>query len=416
MPRPPPGRKRQPVFTLPVDLNAAIAARPHFSDNCPGLLDPVPGRAYHPGRMMEQPAPTTPELTVVVPSYNERDNVPELARRLAAVLDGIAWEMIVVDDDSPDGTWQVAKDVARHNPRVRCIRRVGRRGLAGACIEGMLASSAPVVALMDADLQHDETILPAMLAKIRSGADLVVASRNIEGGSKTEGLSPVRQAISDLGRRLSDAVMKVPLSDPMSGFFMLRREVVEEVAPRLATSGFKILADIAASVPGPLKVADVPYVFRERVHGESKLDAKVALDYLGFVLNKLSGGLIPLRFIFFMLVGATGVLVHVVVLYLALAFGIRFEWAQTLATYIAMTSNFVVNNKITYRDAQLKGSRILTGLIAFYVVCSIGALGNVGVASWLYAGHARWWLAGLAGAMMGAVFNYAASSALVWRR
>jgi dolichol-phosphate mannosyltransferase len=363
-----------------------------------------------------QTSAAAPELTVVVPSYNERDNVPELARRLDHVLAGIAWEMIVVDDDSPDGTSAVVKALSRTDPRVRCIRRVGRRGLAGACIEGMLASSAPVVAVMDADLQHDETILPAMLAHIREGRDLVVASRNIEGGSKTEGLSPVRQAISDLGRRLSAMILKAPLSDPMSGFFMLKRELVEEVAPKLSTAGFKILADIAASVPRAPSVAEVPFVFRERVHGESKLDAKVALDYLGFILNKLSGGLIPLRFIFFVLVGASGLVVHVVALYIALRLGLRFEWAQTAATVIAMTSNFVINNEITYRDGRLRGTKFFVGLALFYFVCSIGALGNVGVASWLYAGHAQWWVAGIAGALMGAVFNYAASSAFVWRR
>lgn len=380
-------------------------------------MTPSRGGVYDP-RQMTSHSPTTgaPELTVVVPSYNERQNVPELARRLGEVLSGVAWEMIVVDDDSPDGTASLVKEMGRSDPRIRCIRRVGRRGLAGACIEGMLASSAPVVAVMDGDLQHDETILPAMLDRIRGGAELVVASRNIDGGSKTEGLSPVRQAISDFGRRLSDMVLKAPLSDPMSGFFMIRREIVEEAAPRLATTGFKILADIAASVPRVPKVAEVPFVFRERVHGESKLDAKVALDYLGFVLNKLSGGLIPLRFIFFALVGASGLVVHLAALYAGLSFGWQFEWAQTAATFIAMTSNFVINNEFTYRDARLKGARFLTGLVLFYVVCSIGAFGNVGVASWLYAGEFDWWLSGLAGAIMGAVFNYAASSAIVWRR
>jgi dolichol-phosphate mannosyltransferase len=373
---------------------------------------------YHPGHMSEPSAtlPAPAELTVVVPSFNERDNVPELAARLDRVLADISWEMIVVDDDSPDGTSEVTKALARRDPRVRCIRRVGRRGLAGACIEGMLASSAPVVAVMDADLQHDETILPAMLAHIRAGKDLVVASRNIDGGSKNEGLTPIRRAISDLGRWFSSLILKAPLSDPMSGFFMVRRELIEGIAPKLATSGFKILADIAASLPTVPSFAEVPYTFRERVHGESKLDAKVALDYLGFLIHKLSGGIVPLRFIFFALVGASGVVVHLAVLYLMLQAELRFEWAQTAATLVAMTTNFLINNEITYRDARLRGSRLIVGLLLFYAVCSLGAFANVGVASWLYAGHAGWWLAGLAGALMGAVFNFAASSALVWRR
>lgn len=356
-----------------------------------------------------------PALSVVVPSFNERDNVPELFQRLKRVLADIPFEMIVVDDDSPDGTAAAAKAIGARDPRLRCIRRVGRRGLAGACIEGMLASSAPVVAVMDADLQHDETILPAMLAGIHAGRDLVVASRNIDFGSKDEGLSPIRQAISDLGRSLAARILKAPLSDPMSGFFMIRREVVEEVAPRLSTSGFKILADIVASVPRAPSVGEVPYTFRERVHGESKLDARVALDYLGFIAHKATGGVLPVRFIFFALVGSTGVVVHLLALWAAMGGGLGFAWAQALATLVAMSSNYVVNNQVTYRDRRLKGARFIVGLFLFYLVCTVGALANVGVANWLYAGEADWWLAGLAGALMGAVWNYAVSSTLVWR-
>lgn len=359
---------------------------------------------------------TSPELSVIVPTFNERENVPELFARLQRVLAGVAFEMIVVDDDSPDGTAARAKEIAAVDGRLRVIRRIGRRGLAGACIEGMLASAADIVAVMDADLQHDETILPAMLDKARSGADLVVASRNIEGGSKDEGLTAFRGAISDLGKILSGLILKAELSDPMSGFFMMRRAFFEEVAPRLSTSGFKILADIAASTPRTPVVAEVAYTFRERLHGESKLDAKVALDYLGFLLHKFSGGLLPVRFIFFALVGLSGVVVHFVALWALHRAGMVFDWAQAGATFVAMTSNFWFNNLVTYRDARLKGAAFATGLLLFYLVCSVGALANVGVAGWLYAGEAEWWLAGLAGAIMGAVWNYAVSSTLVWRR
>ncbi len=316
------------------------------------------------------------ELTLVIPTFNESGNLRELARRVDATLSGVAWEMIVVDDDSPDGTSSLAKDIAREDPRVRCLRRVNRRGLAGACIEGMLASSAPVVAVMDADLQHDERILPVMLQKIREGADLVVGSRHVAGGSAEAGFSPRRAAISRLAIRIARDALRADFSDIMSGFFMLRRQIVEDCAPDLQPTGFKILADIVASARQDLKIEEVGYMFRERLAGESKFDIKVGLDFLGLMLNKVSGGRIPVRFIFFALVGLSGVVVHLATVNLALALlPVTFTVAQSIAVVVAMTSNFYINNMITYRDAKLKGFwPQLRGLLYFYVVCSFGAV------------------------------------------
>src|SRR4051812_30040703 len=282
------------------------------------------------------------ELTVVVPTLNERGNVAELAARLADVLADVAWELIVVDDDSPDGTAAAVKALAQTDPRLRCIRRVGRRGLAGASLEGMLASAAPLVAVMDADLQLDETILPGMLAVIRAGAaDLVIASRYVDGASSHDGLTPLRRLGSEAAGRLSRLIVGPGISDPMSGFFMIRRELVEDIAPRLATSGFKILADILAALPEQPRVVELPYAFRRRRSGESKLAGDVVLDYAGLLAHRLSGGLVPVRFVSFALVGASGVIVHLGVLWAALALAPnRFGLAQALATLAAMTWNF----------------------------------------------------------------------------
>ncbi|WP_374547505.1 polyprenol monophosphomannose synthase, partial [Rhodoblastus sp.] len=258
------------------------------------------------------------ELTLVIPTFNESGNLRELIRRVDAALDGIAWEMVVVDDNSPDGTSALAKEIAQKDNRVRCLRRVNRRGLSGACIEGMLASSAPVVAVMDADLQHDERILPKMLAAIRAGSDLVVGSRHVEGGSAEGGFSARRAAISNFATRLAKKALRVDFSDLMSGFFMLRRDIVEDCAPILAPTGFKILADIVASARRPLKIQEIGYMFRERLAGESKFDIKVGLDFLGLLMNKASGGRIPVRFIFFALVGLSGVAIHLLTVNLAL--------------------------------------------------------------------------------------------------
>jgi dolichol-phosphate mannosyltransferase len=364
---------------------------------------------------LSQPAARV-ELSVVLPTFKERGNVAELIRRLDATLNGIGWEAIFVDDNSPDGTAEAAKAIAETDPRVRCIKRVGRRGLAGACIEGMLSSAAPYVAVMDADLQHDERVLTAMLETLRAGkADLVAASRHIEGGSAAS-FDKSRGAISGLATTLTRNILSVPLSDPMSGFFMMRRDRFDEVAPKLSPVGFKILLDIVATAGPSLRVAEQSYVFGKREQGESKFNVQVGLEFLGLLLAKLTGDLVDPRFIFFALVGTTGLAVHLIVLKLALAGGGEsFSIAQSIATFVAMTSNFFLNNELTYRDRRLKGLAMFGGFIGFCAIGSVGALTNVGLANWLYSERSVWWVAGAAGAIMGALWNYALSSLFVWR-
>jgi dolichol-phosphate mannosyltransferase len=358
-----------------------------------------------------------PELSVVVPTFNERDNVTVLYRRLEATLAGIAWEVIFVDDNSPDGTWDVVRGLARKDSRVRCIRRMGRRGLSGACIEGILASSAPYAAVMDADLQHDETQLPKMVALLRSGeAELVVGSRYIEGGS-ADSFDKQRAGFSQLATQLAKRVLAIEIADPMSGFFMIRRDRFEELAPQLSTQGFKILLDLVASAQGKLRAVEIPYTFGSRQHGESKLDSMVALDFLGLVLAKLTHDIISLRFLLFAMVGGTGLVVHLVVLFIGHEImNAPFAEAQAAGALVAMTTNFILNNFLTYRDQRLKGFAILRGLLLFYLVCGVGLLANVGVAFSVFEQEPIWWLAGLGGALMGVVWNYAMSGLFVWRK
>jgi dolichol-phosphate mannosyltransferase len=374
-------------------------------------------QAIKPGPEIPSQANGLPQLSVVVPTFNERDNVTTLYKRLEAALGAMPWEVVFVDDNSPDGTWEVVRALAQRDCRVRCIRRVGRRGLSGACIEGILASSAPYAAVIDADLQHDETQLPKMLALLQSGqADLVIGSRYIAGGS-ADSFNKQRAGASALATEVAKRVLGVKVADPMSGFFMIRRDRFEQLAPQLSTQGFKILLDIIATARGELRTVEVPYTFGSRLHGESKLDSMVALDFLGLVLAKLTHDVISLRFILFGMVGATGLVVHLTTLFIALEF---FNWpfaeAQALGAFVAMTSNFILNNFLTYRDQRLKGFAILRGLILFYLVCSVGLFANVGVAFSVYDQEPIWWLAGAAGALMGVVWNYAMSGLFVWRR
>ena len=373
--------------------------------------------AIRPGAEAAQAGANLPTLSVVVPTFNERDNVPKLYRKLEAALAGIAWEVIFVDDNSPDGTWDVVRGLAREDARVRCIRRIGRRGLSGACIEGILASSAPFAAVMDADLQHDETQLPKMLALLQSGqAELVVGSRYVEGGS-ADSFDKSRAGASAFATSIARRVLGVAIADPMSGFFMIRADRFSELAPQLSTQGFKILLDIVATAQGKLRTIEVPFTFGSRLHGESKLDSMVALDFLGLVLAKFTNDVVTLRFLMFAMVGGTGLFVHLATLFVGLtAFELPFPEAQGLGAFVAMTSNFILNNFLTYRDQRLKGFGILRGLLAFYLVCSVGLFANVGVAFSVYDQEPIWWLAGAAGALMGVVWNYAMSGLFVWRK
>jgi dolichol-phosphate mannosyltransferase len=373
--------------------------------------------AVKPGPETPSQATGLPQLSVIVPTFNERDNVTVLYRRLAATLANVPWEVVFVDDNSPDGTWDVVRGLARQDSRVRCIRRIGRRGLSGACIEGILASSAPFAAVIDADLQHDETQLPRMVRLLQSGeAELVVGSRYIEGGS-ADSFNKQRAGASALATEVAKRVLGVKIADPMSGFFMIRRDRFEQLAPQLSTQGFKILLDIVATAHGKLRTIEVPYSFGSRQHGESKLDSMVALDFLGLVLAKLTHDVVSLRFLLFAMVGSIGVFVHFAALYTALrGFHAPFAVAQGCGAVLAMTSNFILNNFLTYRDQRLKGFAILRGLILFYIVCGVGLAANVGVAFSVYAQEPIWWLAGAAGALMGVVWNYAMSGLFVWRR
>lgn len=362
------------------------------------------------------PAARSPEFCIVIPTFNERDNLPELIGRLRRVLVDENWEVIFVDDDSADGTAECARAVAREDPRIRCIQRIGRRGLSSACVEGMLASSAPYLAVMDADLQHDEAILTEMLRMLRNGeADVVVGTRYAGGGS-VGSWDEARVRKSRLATRIARLAVKAPLSDPMSGFFALRSEVLHATVRRLSTIGFKILLDLLASAHEPLRVREVPYRFRERTAGASKLDSKVVWDYLMLILDKTVGRLVPVRFIVFMLVGGLGVFVHLAVLTASFKLAdTSFVWGQSIATLAAMSFNFALNNVLTYSDLRLTGWRWLRGWLTFVLACSIGALANVGIATYLFHEQQTFWmLSALAGILVGAVWNYAVTSLYTW--
>ncbi len=357
------------------------------------------------------------ELAVVVPVFNERDNIAPFLERLDAVLVGIPHEIIFVDDDSPDGTSNVIRPIALRDPRIRLLTRIGRRGLSSACIEGMMATAAPCIAVMDADLQHDERILPEMFHRLRRDSlDLVVGTRNAGTGSMGE-FAENRVRLSHVGRRLSRLVAHCDLTDPMSGFFVVSRQFLDDTIRSASGVGFKILLDLVAASPRPVRFTEIPYRFRTRLHGESKLDLVVSLEYLELLLDKIIGEWIPPRFVVFALVGSVGAAVAMALLWLLVrVLGLELLVAQVLATWIAMTANFVLNNELTYRDRKLRGRFFWGGLAAFYLACSVGGAANLRVAELSRRAGIEWYLAGVVGLAVGAVWNYFITSLWIWKR
>jgi dolichol-phosphate mannosyltransferase len=375
---------------------------------------PIPESWPAPVNRIDRGAAAPLEVSIVVPTFNERLNVGELVARVERALRGISWELIFVDDDSPDGTSAEVKALAVRDSRIRCLRRIGRRGLSSACIEGMLAAAAPVLVVMDADLQHDETRIPAMLAALDSeGAELCIASRYAAGGA-IGNWDKNRALMSRIATRLSRIVCRQRISDPMSGFFMIRAEVLDRCVRRLSGTGFKILLDIVASSETVLRTAEVPYTFRERLHGESKLDSLVVWDFGMLLAEKTIGRYVPVRFLAFTAVGAAGVLVHLATLSMLRLSALGFTRSQAVATIVAMVFNFWLNNLLTYRDRRLRGMRWLTGLLSFMLACGLGAVANVGIASFLFKSNTQWLVAALAGIAVGAVWNYAITQLYTW--
>jgi dolichol-phosphate mannosyltransferase len=362
----------------------------------------------------------TLDLAIILPTLNERGNLGPLVERIdRAIGTAAVWEVIIVDDDSRDGTADEARALALTDPRVRVIQRIGRRGLASAAIEGFCATAAPYVAVMDADHQHDPALLPGMLAALKSGeAEICVASRFAEGASTADWAAPEREKLSTYANALARRITGVELSDPMSGYFMLPATTARALVPRLSGIGFKILLDLLATSDTTMRVKEFPLNFAARREGESKLDRAILFDFLAGLYDKTLGKVIPTRFALFGTVGALGVVVHFAVLSaLLFVFGERFAIAQTAAVLVAMSFNFWLNNWLTYRDKRLVGvGALLRGWLGFIATCAIGAFANVAIATFMEGSGIHWVLAALAGIVVGSVWNYALSSRFVWGR
>ncbi|MEQ9115623.1 MAG: glycosyltransferase family 2 protein [Rickettsiales bacterium] len=358
-------------------------------------------------------------LSIIIPTLNEEGNIKPLFSIISKVLNKKNYEIVFVDDNSSDSTVEKITSLIDNHSNIRLIRRPRKRGLSSACIDGFDSCSSKYLAVIDADLQHDPKLLKDMLETLeKTNRDIVVASRFLKG-AKLSGLSNAREKLSNVGNYLSNIVTGVHLSDPLSGYFMVRSELIEQVSDKLSAKGFKILLDIFASAKSKkvdVKYSEIPCDFRERNHGESKLDSLVILEFLVLLFDKIFGKHLSVRFVLFLLVGLSGVLVHMSILgVLNKLLNVDFLASQTIATISAMVSNFYINNIFTYRDMKLVGVKALYGLVSFCIACSLGALFNIIIATFLFEKGMNWLLSGFVGIVVGSIWNYTTTSFITWK-
>lgn len=378
-------------------------------------LDTLPSAASPPEEARREPsaAPAVRpvEFSIVSPTLNERENIAALVQGIERAMGDAAWELIVVDDNSPDGTAELVRDLHCTDGRVRVLKRIGRRGLASACLEGWLASSAPYLAVIDADGQHDPGMLPALFGPLKEGrADLVVASRYAKGASISD-WERRRAQHSRIATKITLELIPTGTTDPMSGFFALRREVMEDAAPRISGRGFKILLEILVASARPIRMREVPITFRPRVNGASKMSSPVIWDWLTLVVEGATRGAVSPRLFTYLSVGTAGLLVQLLVA--AVLFrgaGLPFQAAQAVAVLSAVISNYSLNTWLTFADRRRTRWTWASGLLAFTMVCGSGAAANWLLADFMFKAGAPWLLAAAAGAAVASVLNYVATS------
>lgn len=360
-----------------------------------------------------------PRVSIVLPTFNERGNIEPLLAQLLPLHQQFDLEILVVDDDSADGTAELVRQLAHSEPRLRLIRRVGRSGLASAIKEGLLDATGDVALVMDSDGQHEPaSVQRAIETLLADDFDLVVGSR-FHPEASIQGLSGRRETGSSWANawaRFSLPRRYGHLTDFMSGFFAVQLEPLLPVIRAVDVNGFKFLYELLAVSQGRLHTAEVPLQFQPRSYGSSKLDLAIFWDFLISILHSLSLRLLPRRAISFALVGASGVIVQLLATQVLMsAVGLGFEQALPVAVVMAASSNYLINNALTFRFQRLQGAALLRGLLKFLLVASLPVLANVGLASAYYSFIARdtFW-AQLAGIVVVFVWNYAASSRFVW--
>ncbi|MDV6237133.1 glycosyltransferase family 2 protein [Leptospira ellisii] len=338
---------------------------------------------------------TSPFISIILPTYNEKENLPILLPRIESSLKGYSFEIIVVDDNSPDRTWEIAERLKEKHPEMRVLRRMDAKGLSSAVIAGMGSAKGNVFLVMDADLQHDERILPRLIDEIVSGrSDISIGTRYTNGGS-TSDWSAIRRFFSVTATRLAKLFLPLPVSDPMSGFFAISRAQFEGTLEKINPRGFKILLEFLSRPSVAPRVSEVPFTFQSRRFGQTKLDGSVIRNYLVAVLDIRFGKRISPTFLLYSLVGSFGVLVNLT----GLLIGEFFEFPELETPFrflnpfhtsvlfgieISILSNFAFNNYLTFYEKRYSGFKLTQGLILFHLVSLLGLFIQVSGFQFLY--------------------------------
>jgi dolichol-phosphate mannosyltransferase len=379
---------------------------------------------------------TAPILSVVTPTFDEAENLPELVERLHAALGDLPHEIIVADDNSPDRTWEVAEKLAAHDPSIRVLRRFHDHGLSAAVLDGMAAARGEYLAVIDADLQHDEAILPSMVDLLRNGrAEVVVGSRESDGGGYGE-WSTRRRVVSWVATAIAKSLLRVPTGDPMSGYFVITREAYEATASEINPKGFKILLEFIGR-NRQLRVAEVGYTFSNRRHGETKLNRSVIRSYLLAVAELRLGRQVDPVFLLYVMVGVLGLGVNSLLftLFEALGFprvdtGLNEALDPVYSSFVlsvAVTTlmMFVINNEFTFWEQRYRGLKLLPAFVVYAGMTFVGTLVHVAVFSWLQEVGFLFSVIGddaarvvhnLLGAVVALVVNWYLNTTYLWRR
>ena len=357
-------------------------------------------------------------VALIVPTYNERENIEALYTTVASALSGLDWEIMFVDDNSPDGTAAAAEALASKDPRVRLVVRFHDRGLTSAVLQGIYSVTMPNVVVTDADLQHDLLKVPEMLRLLNADeADLVIATRYQAEGSAGGLSTRFRTLLSDLGTRIGKVLFRVPVSDPMSGFFAFRRKSLLPVLTRVDPLGFKILLDVLLLGRGQMRVREVPYSFHSRHAGSSKLNWRVQWDFMIQVLYHLMHGFIPHDLISFVLVGASGAVLQFTILGIFYAAGLAAETGQAAAIVSVTLWNFLLNHYLTFHRELKLGRDLLQKFVLYALATAIGIMLNISAATLTLESLRLSRLPeSLLGACIDTIWRFAIARSLIWRR
>ena len=358
-------------------------------------------------------------ISVIIPTYNEYKNLPKLLDQLLNLETIFEKEIIIVDDNSSDGTQNLARSYSQNDRRIRLISRLGRSGLSSAIKEGCLCASGDLIVIMDADGQHEPNSIINGLEKFNNkNIDIIIGSRFLEE-SIIKGLSSKRESGSSIANFLARITLHSgykKLTDYMTGFILLKRNSCIKYIEKIDVNGFKFLYELLSLSKGKLTVIEIPLVFGFREFGQSKLDLAVIWDFLISLIHNFFGRIIPRRAFSFALVGLIGVFVQMFVIYFLLAVtDFDFEKILPVGVILAATSNYIINNILTFRSNKLSGKNFYFGLFKFLLVASLPIIANIGVANLFYNQlSSNTFFAQIAGILVVFIWNYAASSRVVW--